>query len=641
MTTAANTLPTLDRLGVTVTDSDLDHKKIVAEWFSLFGSAVEKGNVDNITALFADGALWRDILSLTWDFRTFQGSAIQQFLVDRLAEVQMSNLKLKDEYQRLLRPYPDIVWIEAMFTFETRIGLGSGVFRLIPQKEGAWKAHCMFTNLEDLKGFPEKLGPLRDHAPNHGKWDSDRQRSVAFEEKDPTVLIVGGGQSGLELASRLKCLDVSTLVVEKKSPSRRQLEEQIRSSVPARSCLYISFDYDPTHLANISSTWPVYTPAKKARILDGYEISNLIISSKLANWLEYYAEALEVPVWTSSEVTAASLDPSGMWKVTVSNSQGASRIFTVKHLVFATGFGSYRGKLPTYPGMDEFKGQILHSSQHKKATDHAGKKVVVIGACTSGIYNHSSRVGILTDDHETAHDICADYYEHGVDVTMFQRSSTYIMTTRNGFRILFKDLYEEDGPPVDVADRINASYPIRLTEFLAQRRTLEIAEADKELLDALRNRGFRLNLGFKDAGFSLAVWENAGGYYLDVGTSKLIADGKIKLKNDSLIQRFTPTGLKFENGSELPADVIVFATGVGDVRDNIRKVCGDTLTDKCKVIWGLDEEGEINGCWRDLGIPGLWYMMGNLAYCRFHSKHVALQIKAMEEGIFSKRYSLK
>jgi len=599
MSSTTNILPTLDRLGVTIPD-DPDAKKIVAEWFNSFSSAVEKGNVDAVVALLAPGALWRDILALTWDFRTFQGPALQQFLIDRLVEAQISKFQLEDEYLGLKRPYPDLAWIEAMFTFETRIGLGSGVFRLIPQKEGEWKAHCMFTNLEDLKGFPEKLGPLRDPAPNHGKWEEARRRSVAFEDGDPTVLIVGGGQSGLELAARLRCLDVSALVVEKNA----RVGDNWRNRYEAL-CLHDPVWYDHMPYLSFPSTWPVYTPAKK-----------------LANWLEHYAEALEIPVWTSSEVTAASPDASGMWKVTVSNSQGESRIFTVKHLVFATGFGSYRGKLPTYPGMDEFKGQILHSSQHKKAIDHAGKKVVVIGACTS------------------AHDLCADYYEHGVDVTMFQRSSTYVMTTKNGWRILFEGVYSENAPPPDVADRLNASYPNRLTELLAPRRTLEIAEADKELLDGLRKRGFRLNLGYKDAGFSLAVWENAGGYYLDVGTSQMIVDGKIKLKNDSLIERFTSTGLKFENGSELPADVVVFATGVGDVRDNIRKVCGDALTDKCKPIWGLDTEGEIQGCWRDLGIPGLWYMMGNLAYCRFHSKHVALQIKAMEEGILGKRYSL-
>ncbi|KAJ7178918.1 hypothetical protein C8R46DRAFT_1071884 [Mycena filopes] len=571
MTTPTNPLPTLDCLGATIPEN-LDVKKTATEWFKSFSTAAEAANVEGVAALFVEDALWRDILALTWDFRTFQGPTLHQFLVDRLAPAQMSSFKLKDAHLELKRPYPDIAWIQAMFAFETSVGLCSGVFRLVPQKDGEWKAHCVFTNLEDLKGFPEKIGSLRDSAPNHGKWEEARRRSSAFEDGDPSVLIVGGGQSGLELAARLKCLDISALVVEKNA----RVGDNWRNRYDAL-CLHDPVWYDHMPYLPFPPMWPIYTPALK-----------------LANWLEYYAEAIEVPIWTSSEVTTASRDPSGMWQVNVSNANGGNRVFTVKHLVFATGFGSYRGRLPTYPGMDDFKGQIIHSSQHKKATDHAGKKVVVIGACTS------------------AHDICADYYEHGVDVTMFQRSSTYIMSTKNGWRMLMDGVYSENAPPTDVADRLNASYPNRLVEFMAPRKTLEIAEADKELLDGLRKRGFRLNRGYKDAGFALAVWEHAGGYYLDVGTSQMIIDGKIKLKNDSLIERFTPTGLRFENGSELPADVVVFATGLGDVRENIWKVCDDEVKEKCKPIWGLDAEGEIQGCWRDLGIPGLWYMMGKI-----------------------------
>jgi hypothetical protein len=154
--TTTNALPTLDRLDVIIPD-DLDPKSIATEWFHLFCPAVEQNNVAAVADLFAEGALWRDILALTWDFRTFQGPAIQQFLVDRLAEAQISKLELKEEHLRLIQPYPDIVWIEAMFTFEMRIGLGSSIVRLIPQKDGGWKAHCMFTNLEDLKDFPEKV----------------------------------------------------------------------------------------------------------------------------------------------------------------------------------------------------------------------------------------------------------------------------------------------------------------------------------------------------------------------------------------------------------------------------------------------------------------------------------------------------
>ena len=47
----------------------------------------------------------------------------------------------------------------------------------------------------------------------------------------------------------------------------------------------------------------------------------------------------------------------------------------------------------------------------------------------------------------------------------------------------------------------------------------------------------------------------------DVGASQLLIDGKIKLKNDSVIKRFTKTGFEFEDGSTVDADVILFATG--------------------------------------------------------------------------------
>ena len=119
--------------------------------------------------------------------------------------------------------------------------------------------------------------------------------------------------------------------------------------------------------------------------------------------------------------------------------------------------------------------------------------------------------------------------------------------------------------------------------------------------------------------------------HTDVGGSQYIIDGKIKLKNDSQIQGFTTNGLKFEDGSEVKTDVVVFCTGfvylfffilefdgfsllflkrLSDTREGVRKVCGDEVADKIKPLWGLDEEGEINGCYRDLGFQGLWYIMG-------------------------------
>ncbi|KAG6860938.1 hypothetical protein C0995_005768 [Termitomyces sp. Mi166 len=592
-------LPTLQRLNATI-PADLDAKSIAKAWFTTFARSVEGGDVQGVAKLFVDDGFWRDMLALTWDFRTFSGlPKITQFLADRLEIARPTAFALRDDaYLGLQRPYPDIAWINLFFDFETPVGIAFGIARLIPNANDEWKAHTVYTNLEDLKGFPEKIGPLRNAATNHSRWVEDRKREVEFVDKSPVVLIVGGGQSGLEVAARLKALDVATLVVE-----------------------------------------------KNPRIGDNWRnrYNALCLHDPLANWLESYAEALELNVWTSSLVVNAVQD-GDLWNVRISRGDGSERTFTVKHIVFATGFGLEESIVPAYPGMDSFNGQVLHSNQYKNAADHIGKKVVVIGASTSGV----QALGILEAISDfniliPAHDICADYYENGVggshlisyiyqnrdyrsDVTMYQRSSTYVMTTTNGWKVVAQGVYSEGGLPTDIADRLSASFPNHVTVSLAQRRTETIAELDKDLLDALRARGFQVNLGIQGTGFRLLVWLRMGGYYLDTGASQLIADGKIKLKHGSQLERFTETGLKFEDGSELPADVVIFATGLSDLRSEIRKIVGEEVFKKVKPVWGLDPEGEMNGVWRDLGAKGLWSM---------------LEIKAMEEGIFGDRYSAK
>ncbi|KAK2462191.1 hypothetical protein APHAL10511_005779 [Amanita phalloides] len=594
-------LPTLSNLNAIAPDG-VDTQKVASEWLNALSAAIESNDVDNLSGLFVEDSWWRDMLALTWDFRTFRGtSAIQTFLRDRIGATHPTAFKLRQDFLGLQRPYPDLAWINAFFDFETDVGIGFGIFRLVPTANGVWKAHTVYTNLEELKGFPERIGSLRNHMPNHGHWQEDRIQEQEFEKSDPVVIVIGGGHSGLEVAARLKYCDIPTLVVER----NERIGDNWRNRYEAL-CLHDVVWYDHMPYLPFPSTWPAYAPARK-----------------MANWLESYADALELNVWTSSVVTQATQDPSSKhWKVTVKRGNGTERVLTVKHIVFATGLAGTKPNTPKVPGRENFKGQVLHSSEHKRATDHAGKKVVVIGACTS------------------AHDIAHDYYIHGVDVTMYQRSSTYVMTTKSGLGVLFAGLYSEDGPPTDIADRLSASFPHFMSIGLGQRSTKRIAELDSDLLDALHNRGFKVNQGIHGTGFGLLAWSKAGGYYLDVGASQLIADGKIKLKNDSQIKEFTEKGILFENGSHLDADVVIFATGLSNIKEHFYKICGDEVGNKCSTVWGFNNEGELLGAWRDLGVPGLWYMLGNFALSRFHSKHIALQIKAMEEGVFGQRYSL-
>ena len=111
----------------------------------------------------------------------------------------------------------------------------------------------------------------------------------------------------------------------------------------------------------------------------------------------------------------------------------------------------------------------------------------------------------------------------------------------------------------------------------------------------------------------------------DDGASQFIIDGKIGLKNGTGIKEFTKTGLKFEDDSTLDADLVVFATGIGDPRVEFKKIIGEELCGKMRPIWGLDSSGEPKGVWRDIGVENLWSMMGNLQMCRYHSRHVALR----------------
>ncbi|KAJ7624507.1 hypothetical protein FB45DRAFT_728756, partial [Roridomyces roridus] len=338
-------IPTLESLQAIIAE-DIDVQKVACEWMDSFTTFFQRGDVEGVTSLFIAMSHWRDMLALTWDFRSFHGiDAIQTFLSDRLSSVQVSGFRVKPEYTALQRPYDGIAWIKIHFDFETDIGLASGIVRIVPQPQNApWKAHCMFTNLEDLKDFPEQIGSLRNHAPNHGLWTSQREASLAFENEEPTVLIIGAGHSGLDLAARLKTLGVRTILIDRNP----RIGDNWRNRYEAL-CLHDPVWYDHMPYIPFPSTWPVYTPARK-----------------IANWLDHYAEAMELDVWTSSTVKSARKNAEGTWDVIVER-DGKERIFHPKHLVFATGIGANEGKTPSMPGMENFKGQILHSTKHKHA----------------------------------------------------------------------------------------------------------------------------------------------------------------------------------------------------------------------------------------------------------------------------------
>ena len=177
------------------------------------------------------------------------------------------------------------------------------------------------------------------------------------------------------------------------------------------------------------------------------------------------------------------------------------------------------------------------------------------------------------------------------------------------------------------------STPSSISKRLQIAATKEMIRRDNTLLDALANAGFALNSGPDGSGLWMTYLSRGGGYYIDVGASQLIADKKIKIRQGQEIKSIEAHSIVLTDDSVLEADEIVFATGYQNMRETARKIFGDELADQVHDVWGFDDEGETRGMWRPSGHPGFWFFGGNLALCRFYSRLLALQIKAVEAGL--------
>jgi hypothetical protein len=402
----------------------------------------------------------------------------------------------------------------------------------------------------------------------------------------------------LVAAARLKVLGVDTLVIDRQVRVGDNWRNRYHQLVLHDPVWYDHMPYLP-----FPPDWPIYTP-----------------KDKLADFFETYVQFRELNVWTQTEIKSSSWDESKkQWTVVLerqTENGTETRTFHPRHVIQATGH-SGKKNLPEFKGMGNFKGdRLCHSAEFPGTNPESkGKKAVVVGSCNS------------------AHDIAQDFVEKGYDVTMVQRSSTCVVSSESTLKISFKGLYDGTGPPTEDADLYLSSIPLRLFKAHQIKATKLTCQNDAQTIEGLEKAGFKVDMGSADSGLLLKYYQRGGGYYIDVGGSQLIIDGKIKVKQGQEISEILPHGLRFADGSELQADEIVFATGYQNMRTETRVIFGDEVADRVGDVWGLDKEGEIRTIWRRSGHPGFWFMGGNFALSRYYSRLLALQIKALETGL--------
>ena len=573
-------------------------RRTAADWLAAFETALVCRDAALIGALFHQDCHWRDILAFTWHLTAVEG---RDNVAARLAAEQERTgargfhlppgRKPPREVKRL-----GIDSVEAIFEFRTADGRGAGIIRLSPVQhaDAEMKAWLLSTTLEALDGHEEKIGANRPtgaaYSRNFGgdNWADVRRKASAYDDREPAVLVIGGAQAGLSIAARLNQQGIDTLVVEQwprigDSWRKRYHSLALHNSIHLNHLPYMEFP----------PTWPKYLP-----------------KDMLGNWFEFYADVMEINCWTDTEFVGGTWDETKKcWTARLKRSDGTERVVRPRHLVFANGVSSYP-MIPDVPGLEDFKGEVIHSEGFDSGAAWTGKRALILGTGSS------------------ANDIALDLHSHGVNTTLIQRGSTTVVSIDPSAR-LNEAIWDEGGPLEDCDLIVSAATPpliVKAYKAVVQR----MLELDKEMIEGLRSVGFKHDIGEDLTGHQMKYFRRGGGYNLDAGSSALMAKGEIGLLQYDRIERFTADGARLKDGSTVPADFIVLATGYYPQMELVRRALGEAMVERIGPVWGIGADGELNNMFKRTSQEGLWFIAGGLAQCRINSKYLALQIKAME-----------
>ncbi|WP_457967030.1 NAD(P)/FAD-dependent oxidoreductase [Arthrobacter sp. D1-29] len=581
-----------------IVDTTTIARQAADAWLSAFNEALASADRAALDELFLDDVYVRDMGALTWNLRQ---ESVKERAIDLIAgSIDGTHPRaFKVDANRPVVPAiiaeaPRVV--EAFLAFEVDAGNGDGIAYLVEDDTSpvGWKARNLLTRLRDFRDHKNEW-PRRDRFDDTHpteRWSEYRDRLAAFEDRDPEVLIVGGGQMGVMTSASLNRFGVDNLVVDKNSSVGGNWRNRYASLLLHQPHGMLNFPF-----MSFPESYPEYIP-----------------KDKLADWFQAYVDALEINFWTSTEFLGGTFDEeSETWTVKLRRADGSIREMHPKHVVIATG-GVEKPKVPNIPGLSEFQGEIVHSSRFSDGANYTDKNVLVVGVGTS------------------AHDISLDVFKHGGNSTILQRGNAIVVDIETA-NMMYGDYNPRIVPTelVDVRFLSGLVYPQLKGNFLAG--TAYGNTLDAELQANLRKAGMKVWSGAEDCGFFYEYFKTGGGYYLDVGASAEIIKGNIGVIQMDTVESFTTDGIKLNDGSERPIDTVVLATGYENISVAIGEYFGQEVVDKLGPIWGFGTDGEINNTWKPTAQKGLWIGLGAIPQARWYAPLIATLIQGELKGL--------
>ena len=322
-------------------------EQAVEAWMRAFDLALAQRDNKALAALFLVDSHWRNLFGISWQLVTVSGrETLCNELGRRAAEVHATDFRVN---AAALAPRRATVAgreiVEAVISFETVDGPGIGALRLVCAPGAAPQAWTISTSADfDLVcEARSKRDGLTSHARDFAgpDWLTLRQAEIGFADREPEVLVIGGGHAGISAAVELKRIGLDALVIDSNARvgdnwRLRYHGLKLHNKTPVNHLRYLPFP----------RSFPDYIP-----------------KDQIANWLESYVDIMEVNFWTRTTFEGAAYDEATQrWSAHVRTADGGARTLRPRHIVLAISV-SGTPNIPEIATLRDFAGSVLHSSR--------------------------------------------------------------------------------------------------------------------------------------------------------------------------------------------------------------------------------------------------------------------------------------